>query len=68
MKLKGANCGSCDDSIQGRAYIDKKTGLLCVSLEEKYNKPKDLKVLVPFVCITCGTTEWKTIDSEENDC
>jgi|GEM_PF-1327366 len=68
MKLKNSNCGSCDDSKQGRAYLDKETGLLCISLEEKYDKPKDKKVLVPYVCSTCGTTEWRTIDPEEKDC
>ena len=43
--------------------MDEKTGLLCVSLEEKYEKPKNLKVLVPFICTTCGKTTWKTIDT-----
>ena len=52
-------------TLQGRAYIDSETGLLCVSIEEKYDKPKGKKVLVPFVCTTCGTTEWKTIENEE---
>lgn len=66
MKNKG--CSKCEETtVQGRAYIDESSGLLCVSLEEKYEKPKGLKVLVPFVCTTCGTTEWKTIDTEENE-
>ncbi len=60
-------CSKCEKStIQGKAYIDKSSGLLCVSLEEKYEKPECLKVLVPFVCTNCGTTTWKTIDTEEN--
>ena len=25
---------------------------------------KGKKVLVPQICTTCGTTEWKTIDTE----
>lgn len=67
--MKKPGCSKCDETtVQGRAYIDPDTGLLCVSLEEKYEKPKGLKVLVPFVCTTCGTTEWKTIDSEERNC
>lgn len=64
MKL---GCSKCEKTtVQGRAYIDENTGLLCVSLEEKYEKPNGLKVLVPFVCTNCGTTTWKTIDKEEN--
>lgn len=60
-------CSKCEETtVQGRAYIDSKTGLLCVSLEEKYEKPSDLKVLVPYVCTNCGTTTWKTIDQTEN--
>ena len=66
--MKKPGCSKCEETtVQGRAYIDEKTGLLCVSLEEKYEKPKGLKVLVPFVRTTCGTTEWKTIDNEENE-
>ncbi len=60
-------CNKCaEKTVQGRAYIDSNTGLLCVSLEEKYEKPNDLKVLVPYVCTNCGTTTWKTIDTLEN--
>ena len=34
-------CSNCDKKAeQGRAYIDADSGLLCVSLEEKYDKPK----------------------------
>ena len=66
--MKKPGCNKCaETTIQGRAYIDENTGLLCVSLEEKYDKPEGLKVLVPFVCTNCGTTEWKTIDSLENE-
>lgn len=66
--MKKPGCNKCSETtFQGKAYIDKGTGLLCVSLEEKYEKPQGLKVLVPFVCTTCGTTEWKTIDSLENE-
>lgn len=66
--MKKPGCSKCaETTVQGKAYIDEKTGLLCVSLEEKYEKPLGLKVLVPFVCTNCGTTEWKTIDSLENE-
>ena len=62
-----SGCNKCaETTVQGRAYIDEKTGLLCVALEEKYEKPKGLKVLVPFVCTNCGTTNWKTIDNVED--
>lgn len=64
--MKKPGCSKCEEQKQGRAYIDEESGLLCVSLEEKYDKPKGLKVLVPFVCTQCGTTEWKTISSDEN--
>jgi len=61
--MKKAGCNKCDTTTyQGKAYIDEETGLLCVKLEEKYEKPKGKKVLVPFVCTSCGTTEWKTIE------
>ena len=63
--MKKPGCSKCSETtLQGRAYIDQETGLLCVSLEEKYEKPKGKKVLVPFVCTTCGTTEWKTIQDD----
>ena len=65
--MKKPGCSKCEETtVQGRAYIDENTGLLCVSLEEKYEKPQGLKVLVACVCTTCGTTEWKTIDTEED--
>lgn len=66
--MKGLGCNKCaENTRQGRAYLDQETGLLCVSLEEKYEKPKNLKVLVPFICTNCGTTTWKTIDSMEDE-
>ncbi|CDF10823.1 unknown [Mycoplasma sp. CAG:776] len=65
--MQKPGCSKCaETTVQGRAYIDKKTGLLCVTLDEKYEKPEGLKVLVPFICTTCGTTEWKTIDTIED--
>ena len=64
--MKKAGCNKCQETtVQGRAYIDESSGLLCVSLEEKYEKPAGLKVLVPFICTTCGTTTWKTIDTND---
>ena len=65
--MKNNGCSKCaKTTYQERAYIDEESGLLCVALEEKYDKPKGLKVLVPFVCTTCGTTTWKTIDTVED--
>ena len=37
-----------------------------LTLEEKIDLPKGKKVLVPQICTECGTTEWITIDTEEN--
>ena len=63
INLKNKGCSKCDEtSVQGRAYIDEETGLFCVSLEEKYDKPEGKKDLVPYVCTTCGETTWKTIE------
>ena len=65
--MKNNGCSTCQETtVQGKAYIDPETNLLCVSLEEKYDKPEGLKVLVPFICTNCGTTTWKTIDSLED--
>jgi len=65
--MKNNGCSKCQETtVQGKAYIDPETNLLCVSLEEKYDKPEGLKVLVPFICTNCGTTTWKTIDSLED--
>ena len=65
MFMKKENCGNCKDAKQGKAYIDKKTGLLCVEIVEKYEKPKGQKTLVPYICTTCGTVNWKCICPEE---
>ena len=47
--MKKPGCSKCEETtVQGRAYIDEKTGLLCVSLEEKYEKPQGLKVQYPL--------------------
>lgn len=65
--MKNNGCSKCQETtVQGKAYLDPETNLLCVSLEEKYDKPEGLKVLVPFICTNCGTTTWKTIDSLED--
>ncbi len=64
--MKKPGCSKCDKTaVQGRCYIDKETGLLCVTLEKKIDLPKGKKILVPQICTTCGTTEWITIDTEE---
>jgi len=64
--LKKPGCGSCSETqIQGHTYIDKDTGMLCVTLEKKIELPKGKKVLVPQICTTCGTTEWITIDTND---
>ena len=57
-------CNDCSNqSEQGKAYIDSKTGLLCATICEKYDKPKNTLVIVPYICTTCGTTSWKTLDT-----
>ncbi len=63
--MKKENCGDCKDSKQGKAYIDKETNLLCVEICKKYEKPQNKKTLVPFICTTCGTVNWKCIDPNE---
>lgn len=66
--MKKPGCSKCSEAtLQGRAYIDSESGLLCVATEEKYDKPVGKKVLVPFICTNCGTTEWKTIENTEPD-
>lgn len=66
--MKNNGCSKCAKATrQGKAYIDEATGLLCVALEEKYDKPKGLKILVPFICTNCGTTTWKVIDTSEDE-
>lgn len=66
--MKKENCSNCKDSKQGRAFIDKETGLLCVEIVEKYEKPKDKTTLVPYICTTCGTVNWKAINPNEKEC
>lgn len=62
--MKKPGCSKCQETqIQGRCYIDKESGLLCVTLEHKIDLPKGKKILVPQICTTCGTTEWITIDT-----
>jgi len=57
-------CNSCEDKAQqGKLYIDKESGLLCAEICEKYEKPEGTLVVVPFICVTCGTTTWKTVDT-----
>ena len=59
-------CGDCsNESRQARTYIDDYTGVLCAEICEKYEKPDSL-VIVPFICTSCGTTTWKTIDNRLN--
>ncbi len=65
MKNKG--CSDCEHkSEQGKLYVDKDTGLICAQLCDKYDKP-DALVVVPFICTTCGTTNWKTVDNRKNN-
>ena len=65
--MKKPGCNKCQETqIQGRCYIDADSGMLCVTLEKKIDLPKGKKVLVPQICTTCGTTEWITIDTDEN--
>ena len=67
--MKKPGCSKCNEAqVQGRCYIDEETGLLCVELAKKIELPKGKKVLVPQICTECGTTEWITIDTcEENE-
>lgn len=60
------NCGNCKDSKQGKLYYDKNSDLFCIELLEKYDKPQNKNVLVPFVCTTCGTVNFKCINQKEN--
>ncbi len=67
--MKNNNCQDCQEkSVEGRAFIDKETGLLCVDLNSQNSYPCDKDVLVPYVCTTCGETTWKTKSTtEKND-
>ena len=58
--MKNNNCSDCSEkTVEGRAVIDKETGLLCVDLNcQDYKTDKD--ILIPYVCTTCGETTWKT--------
>ena len=63
--MKNNNCSDCSEkTVEGRAVIDKETGLLCVDLNcQDYETDKD--ILVPYVCTTCGETTWKTKSTTE---
>ncbi len=64
--MKNNNCQDCQEkSVEGRAYIDKETGLLCVDLTCPNEYPEGRDVLVPYVCTTCGETTWKTKSTTE---
>ncbi len=66
--MKKPGCSKCNEtSLQGRCFIDEETGLLCVNLQKKIDLPKHKNVLVPKVCLNCGTTEWTTICTDEID-
>ena len=65
--MKNNNCSDCDEkSVEGRAFIDKETGLLCVDLTQQ-NYPTNKDILVPYVCTTCGETTWKTKSKNEKN-
>ena len=54
--MKNNNCQDCQEkSVEGRAYIDPETGLLCVDLTST-ECPEGKDILVPYVCTTCGET------------
>ncbi len=53
----------CAKMVQGKIIYDNKCKLFGVELEEKYEKPEDLNVLVPFVCPDCGKVEFKILSS-----
>lgn len=66
--MKNNNCQDCQEkSVEGRAFIDQETGLLCVSLTKSNVYPDDKDVLVPYVCTTCGETTWKTKSATEKN-
>ena len=66
--MKKPGCSKCNEKeMQGECFIDSESGLLCVNLKEKIDLPKGKKVLVPKICPECGTTEWITIDTCENE-
>jgi len=68
FNMKNNNCSDCSEkSVEGRAYIDKETGLLCVDLTNNKMPETDKDILVPYVCTTCGETTWKTKSKVEED-
>ena len=65
--MKNNNCSDCDEkTVEGRAFIDSVTGLLCVDLNRD-DYPKDNDLIVPYVCTTCGETTWKTKSKNEKN-
>ena len=65
--MKNNGCSKCDEtSVEGRAYIDEKTGLLCVDLQSSVI-PEGKDVLIPVVCTTCGSTTWKVKSTTEEE-
>ena len=63
--MKNNNCQDCQEkSVEGRAYIDSETGILCVDLTST-ECPEGKDVLVPYICTTCGETTWKTKSATE---
>lgn len=62
------NCNECThESEQVRTYIDKETGMLCAEIcDEEITLPKDSIVLIPLVCTTCGTLNWKSVNTSED--
>ncbi len=65
--MKNCNCSDCDEkTVEGRAFIDQETGLLCIDLKRQ-DYPNENDLLVPYVCTTCGETTWKTKSKTEKD-
>lgn len=60
-------CNDCSHkSEQVRTYVDEKTGMLCAEIcDENIELPKDSIVLIPLVCTTCGTLNWKSVNTKE---
>lgn len=68
--MKNNNCCDCKEkTIEGRAYLDEATGLICVDLNRHdYPTDKTKDILVPYVCTTCGETTWKVKSQDEKKC
>ncbi len=65
--MKNNNCSDCSSkTTEGRAIIDKDTGLLCIDLS-RHDYPTDKDILVPYVCTSCGETTWKTKSKTEKE-